>query len=752
MLRKSRGPLNTLVRSLCVAAASAWAGVPAGAQTDAPPIPEEPGSVQDVLARIRREGLDVTAEVGILTALQRARLSELLTQAHAMVVGTAEGAGGQEDGTARDRMVIAYLAMTARDNPRIDDLEAGGERQATYAALAEQLRAEVESAGAEQEWMRGAATLAAIRAGHAGVAVKELKAAAQDDTADLEGRMRDAAILMEADPKETAGEEVGRLAQQALSGTDARLCMLAEDVLLRACARQAVMNGGQGAWDQEAYSRILGNDRLKMKQREREDMALEKLAAMAQAYPSESALAELVHVWARDETATLERLNAAVREEEGLPAVWRLRGWWELGAAHTRLGAHAEAARAYLEVARRFGTDERGPQAAMWAVTEARAAREGQPGDAESRDLLLSALSTAVDRFPTLADVDGLVIELAYGLAAAGREEEALERVRTVPRSSPLYGAAQVAVAQITLQAVEAGDEERNAGMARVAALAEAGLEALREREGDEAVHQRTALRIVQARAQAALGQWDRVEQTLAHMPVASEMTPAERNAADWVRLQTAGAREQGVASTELADRLLSAGVRETRGFMQSLAGSALENLRRGDAAMLEAGERAMRGQKAEEFALPVIRWCAANVEQTDAAAVGSSAAWNLGEALYFAGKHAEAQEAFNRALTSGGPGGSARPVVFARAETLFALQRTEEALLLFRQLAGATSAERSPMYWRCELRTLECLEQAGKNVGEIYPRIARLRRTDAGLGGGQIAKAFADLEARHKP
>ncbi len=752
MRRKTRRQFNLLTQAACVSAALAWTSCPTAAQVSAQPGPSQAATVQDVLAQIRLEGLDVTAEVGVLTTLQRTRLSELLTQAHAMT--TESGAGTKDDNgnSAMDKVGIAYLAMTARDNPRIDDHEADQERQATYAALAEQLRVQAAGPSAQHEWLSGAATLAAIRAGDAEAAVTEFTAQARVESADLEFGLRRAAILMEADPVETADADIRRLASQALSGSDARVCMLAEDVLVRTSARQARRTGLPEAWNEEAYVRFLGTDTLTMKSREREDLALEKLAALAQAYPLEGPLAELVYIWSRDEAASLERLETSLKEGEGLPMVWKLRAGWELAQAHARLGAHTESAQAYLEVARRFGTDERAPQAALRAVNEARAARTGDPHDAESGELLLTALSTAVDRFPTLAQIDELIVELAYGLAGAGKEDEALQRLRTVPRSSSLFNAAQVALAQITLQVVENGKVERNAGMMRVVALAEAGLDAIQDREEDEAIHQRTALRIVQARAQAALGQWESVNQTLAQLPSGSEMTPAERIAADWVRLQTAAAQEQGAQAVELADRLMSAGVRETRDFMQSLAGRALDGLRRGDSASLDEGEKAQRGQKADEFALPVIRWCAANVEQTEVESLESAAAWQLGEGLYFAGKYPEAQEAFGHALTSGASGGSAQPVVFARAETLFALQRTEEAVLLFRQLAAATAAERTSIYWRSELRTLQCLEQAGRNLTEIYPRIARLRRTDAGLGGGQIARAFADLEARHKP
>jgi len=102
--------------------------------------------------------------------------------------------------------------------------------------------------------------------------------------------------------------------------------------------------------------------------------------------------------------------------------------------------------------------------------------------------------------------------------------------------------------------------------------------------------------------------------------------------------------------------------------------------------------------------------------------------------------------------------------LLLGEAESLIALPiqaaderaRIAEALAIYqRLLAGreyaVDAADRTPMWWLCQLRQLECLVRAGDDRERIAARVERLRSLDPSLGGAAFAVRFEALSTRER-
>ena len=92
--------------------------------------------------------------------------------------------------------------------------------------------------------------------------------------------------------------------------------------------------------------------------------------------------------------------------------------------------------------------------------------------------------------------------------------------------------------------------------------------------------------------------------------------------------------------------------------------------------------------------------------------------------------------------------------ILVGRSDALFRSKSEDElgeAMLVYRRLAQGDPGEVVPadVWWRAQLRQLLILEQVGRSLDRIGPRIERLRLVDPGLGGPEFREAFETLSAR---
>ena len=98
--------------------------------------------------------------------------------------------------------------------------------------------------------------------------------------------------------------------------------------------------------------------------------------------------------------------------------------------------------------------------------------------------------------------------------------------------------------------------------------------------------------------------------------------------------------------------------------------------------------------------------------------------------------------------LLTGHP--DALELLAARAECLFALERYEQAMALYRRLTAATVAALNDHYWQSQLRMLQILSRTGRNVHRIAPYVQQLRGRDPDLGGDRFRRELEAMERSH--
>ncbi|MDG2053294.1 MAG: hypothetical protein P8J86_01155 [Phycisphaerales bacterium] len=106
------------------------------------------------------------------------------------------------------------------------------------------------------------------------------------------------------------------------------------------------------------------------------------------------------------------------------------------------------------------------------------------------------------------------------------------------------------------------------------------------------------------------------------------------------------------------------------------------------------------------------------------------------------------------------------RDLVFGLAESLWRLSGSHlsqdqvkeltASLAYYKQISASINSPPTPsqedLFWLGQLRTLQILDRAGRNTGQIAPRVNQLRLIDGGLGALVFEEAFVRLVNKYPP
>lgn len=534
------------------------------------------------------------------------------------------------------------------------------------------------------------------------------------------------------------------------------LLLLAEDIRFR-MARFHV-DSWEGVAAASSYSAFLAATDLGLSRSEREQAVLARLRSIAVDYELSPPIIRLAFVdglSARPNKDSMSVMGQSIewldRDSEQLPAEWQPLACWLVAEEDSKSGRFAEASKRFLKFAVDFTLDERAPEAARRAVLCAQRNWVGNPADSVARSSLREVLAFTVERFPTLSDLDSMIMLLVRILSEDGETEKALALLRTVTVASAARPEALAERVQVRLRhALRLSDPEARAQACRLV-IDDASV-ARRELEASDSVDALRSLRLAVDLADAAaaielrtsdhatdlLGRWSQVSATL---------TTTEQTALAWLHWRLAELDGNGMEAVAWASRLQDQGAPQVAEKMRLLAESALALTTDRWIGLVDPASTGSVQKDALALVVPVSRWCVEKASSRQSADL-----WILASALTLAGQPLEAAPIFDRAGTENPSHHASRRDVLLRAEAMYAVGRFSDAITLFRQVAALTAQERSAWYWRSELRTLQCMAAADRNIGEIYPRIQRLRRIDPELGGGEVGAALIDLEIQHRP
>jgi tetratricopeptide (TPR) repeat protein len=460
-----------------------------------------------------------------------------------------------------------------------------------------------------------------------------------------------------------------------------------------------------------------------------------------------------------DETnraAGIEMLTSALERSDLAPSE-RAASLYALGKALFAAGQPQPAARRFLELATAHATDIQAEKAIELAAGIAADAHDQSPDDEAARSLLREALDVLLARYPNLPTVDRWRYAAGELALREKRFEEAMKLFGQIAPDAQQWLDAnfmQASVARANAAAAISPMEAANRHevtitvVERVQGVIEAGLRASHVASRADALrYYVAALRVIRAEALLRLARHDQAIQTLKDIEADASLDNEVIAEALRVRIAVYQAMNKPEEARAQVERFIQTAPEQAGQVLEPM----LTALQRDVELLLDSGDDAAALDLARRTLVPITEIVDAWLRSPASNAPDDHPLWsNAANAFRLGGEPAKALTLYDR-LISIKP--NAIELLYGRAEALFALggeDRLGQAITIYKRLASAGRGIGERYYWQSHLRTLQILDVTGRNTDQIRPRIDRLRREDATLGGERFRRGFEALQAKY--
>jgi tetratricopeptide (TPR) repeat protein len=455
---------------------------------------------------------------------------------------------------------------------------------------------------------------------------------------------------------------------------------------------------------------------------------------------------------AETRSAAIELLRAALDRPDAAGAD-RAAALFALGRALYEDGQPRAAAEAFERLARDHASDAQAEEAIEAAASILLELERASPHDRDLRATLLGALTLLLDRYPGLAQAEPWRLEWARLRLNDGAFDDAETAAAQIPKSSDAWFEARFLLAHVAQKRAAATDDparreqllEAAAGTARaVRAELEAAAGGAGDGDASEPAASRLArLAVMEAEALIDLGRADAAIDALASAArLEDRIDRATMGAMLAARIRAYRAAGRAADAEREVSRFMSSIPEQIGAVVPAMLASF-----RGDVeALLDAGREDEARMAAAEELLPLAealsRWLETAAPPRDQE---RTVRFQIAEALRLAGRFDEAFADYNLLLAESP---DSLEFLFGRAECAYGLARWAEALVDYRRISASRREAQDRYFWQSELRMLQILDAAQRNVEQIRPRIDRLRQLDPRFGGERFRRGFEALQS----
>ena len=402
-----------------------------------------------------------------------------------------------------------------------------------------------------------------------------------------------------------------------------------------------------------------------------------------------------------------------------------------LARTHLSEGDHPAAVGQLLRLAHDYPASLHAETSIELAATLAAEMYRLLPGDTGHRALLRQVLEVLVGRYPNLARVDRWRYRAGCLALDERRYEAAMDLFESIAPDAADRPIAQYRRAEVLRDWAAAATDP-----AQRQALARRVLDAVDDAETVAPAHRRS-LALYRAEALLAL---DDPAAALAALPQDDAELDALALSVRIAAYQALGRRDDVALQLQ---RLVNTTGPRTGGVLAEM----MHERQRRILALIEQDRKDVATLQAQRELLPIAeaadRWLTGHGRNL-------SLQLAVADAYRLAGRPGDGLRLYDELLVEHA---NAVEALFGRAECLFALAdgRLDQAMDLYRRLAGAAAPARNVHYWQSQLRMVQILSRSGRNTHRIAPYVQQLRRTDPELGGDRFRREFERLQRKHR-
>lgn len=432
----------------------------------------------------------------------------------------------------------------------------------------------------------------------------------------------------------------------------------------------------------------------------------------------------------------------------------RAEALYGLGVTHYANGDARLAGDRFTALCRQYSTHPRAERSIKLAVTIAAEQARDHPRDESARDALAATLTLAVERYPTLPEIEQWRYLSGRIALADGNLELAQSRFEAIPPDADEWLDAQLMLGGVMRDRVWSATESQARSDQLRALTGKMGDMITRidqhVRVGDaatdanKAANHQARLAIIAAEAWIELSNPDeavRMIELIRSDDALNAATTAEV-------LRTRILAYQAARRPDEASRALTQFL-ETSPDLAAVTEMIEQPLRELRAARRGSQQAAAVQAQLVQLTEPIDRWL------TKSGGAGGDPyrlRLALAESRRECEQHQSALRLYDLILAERA---DSLEALFGRAECLFGLtasspndEQLADAMRAYKRISAARTSAGDAYYWRSELRMLEILDRLGRNTHRIGPRIQRLRQRDASLGG--YRRQFEQLAERH--